>query len=480
MKKKILWFLIIGLLLTVGYLASLSDSSLDNSLKFVEIDSHLGKQEMSNDIDTLFYTFEKINPNPYRFIERSQFISEIDSIKGQLPDSLTTINFWRIIDQITCKYNDAHSYVEGSYVLADFIRKDRLFFPFSAKIHNDKILVSSNEDLEQILPVGTEIKKINGISNQELIIELLKHSIKETHSLKLLEISDDFGFYLWKTYDWDAEFEIHYESNDSHRLDSVTVKGIKWEKRKRIAKDDKASLSFAFLEEDIGYIKIIDFNGSEKEINNFYDESFNLLKERNSSNLILDFSGHSGGRDSYGEDLAKYIAKEPYRKLSKGYWKITTEFKDAFDRRFVPKGIRWFKPIYLVNEYSKVFYGAEPNELVTVNYELKDPLPEEKRFLGEVYLITDHNTFSAGSIFAEMFKYYNMGTIVGQPTGNLYSFNGFPLANFTLPNSKLSFQVSSVYNVGNNKEEGLKSVEPDHFVDLSDDPLSYILENLIR
>ena len=67
-----------------------------------------------------------------------------------------------------------------------------------------------------------------------------------------------------------------------------------------------------------------------------------------------------------------------------------------------------------------------------------------------------------------------------QPTGNLYSFNGFALANFTLPNSKLTFQISSVYNIANNKEEGLKSVEPDYFVDLTNDPVKYILKNFIQ
>jgi C-terminal processing protease CtpA/Prc len=95
-------------------------------------------------------------------------------------------------------------------------------------------------------------------------------------------------------------------------------------------------------------------------------------------------------------------------------------------------------------------------------------------------LITDHNTFSAGSIFAEMFKFYNMGKIIGQPTGNLYSFNGFALSNFTLPNSKLSYQVSSVYNIANNGEEGMKSVEPDIIIDIEKDPLEYIIENLLH
>ncbi|PIV94802.1 MAG: hypothetical protein COW44_02470, partial [Flavobacteriaceae bacterium CG17_big_fil_post_rev_8_21_14_2_50_33_15] len=225
---------------------------------------------------------------------------------------------------------------------------------------------------------------------------------------------------------------------------------------------------------------ITDFNGDEGEIKNFYEKTFETLAEKNSSHLILDFRGHSGGADSYGEHLAKYFAKEPYRKLSRAYWKITPDFKQAFDRRFIPKGIRWFKPIYLVNEYSSIFYGAEQNELVTVNYEMKRPLSEEDRYLGNVYLITDHNTFSAGSIFAEMFKFYNMGKIVGQPTGNLYSFNGFALANFTLPNSKLSFQVSSVYNIANNEEEGIKSVQPDDIIDLKKDPVDYIIETYIQ
>ena len=479
MKKGIVWSLIVALIIAIGYLASLSDPPLDESIKFVEIDSYLTKQQMSNDIDSLTFTFEKVHPNPYRFFEKSQILSKMDSIKMELPDSLSTINFWRVIDQIIIGYNDAHSKAEDAYVLTDYVKNNKLFFPLSARIYNNKILVSQSENLEQILPEGTEIKQINGKTDKEIIGELLKHATRETQSLKQLEISDDFGFYLWKTYDWDSDFSLRYVNNDSTNFDSIVLNGIKWEDRKTSTKSEKQSYSFKLLDNKVGYMKISDFNGDEKEIEHFYKQSFKSLSDNNSSHLILDFRGHIGGADSYGENLAKYFAKEPFRKLSKAYWKITPEFKKAFNRKFIPKGIRWFKPIYLVNEYSSVFYGAKPNDLVTVNYEMKNPLSKEKRFLGNVYLITDHNTFSAGSIFAEMFKHFNMGRIIGQPTGNLYSFNGFALANFTLPNSKLSFQVSSVYNIANNEEQGMKSVEPDDIINLEKDPLEYIIENLI-
>lgn len=480
MKKKVIWISIVAVLLTVAYLASLSDPPLDESEKFVDIESHLTREEMIADIDTLISTFEIIHPNPYRFKSKKSLVTSLDSLKENLSERLTTIQFWRLIDEIILSYSDAHSYAHDTYILTDYVNKGRRFFPMDAKIENEKIIVSENRYGEQIIPEGAEILKINNRSNKEIIQNLTSHSGKETRALDLLEVSGDISFYIWKAYDWDSEFSILYKIKDSEKLDSISVKGINWENRQKAANEKNESFSFKFLNKETGYMKITDFDGGQSEINNFYDDSFSKLREIDAEYLIIDFRGHSGGADSYGEDLAKYIAQEPFRKLSKAYWKITPEFKAAFDRRFIPRSIRWFKPIYLVNEYSAIFYGAAPNEVVTVNYELKEPFTKEKRFKGNVFLITDHNTFSAASIFAEMFKHFKMGEIVGQPTGNLYSFNGFALANFTLPNSKLSYQVSSVYNIANNKEQGSRSVQPNFLLDASQDPLDYILENLIR
>lgn len=467
-------------MIAISYFASLSDPIIDESINLVNIDSYISKVEMSNDIDSLTFTFERIHPNPYRFSDRIHFFSRRDAIKKELPDSLSIINFWRIIDQLIIEYNDAHSNAHDSYILTDYVKKGKKFFPFPAKISNNQIIISGDDSMSSTLPPGTEIIKINGKTSEELISDLLKHASKETQPLKVLEISDDFGFYLWKTYEWETEYQVQFKKNEDSSIDSIMVAGVLWEDRKSYKKTNSESYTFKVLEEKVGYIKISDFNGNEKEYQDFYKRSFQSLKDINSSELILDFRGHDGGADSYGEHLAKYFAKEPFRKLSKAYWKITPEFKEAFDRKFVPKSIRWFKPIYLVNEYSSIFYGAKPNEMVEVNYEMINPLPFKEKFIGNVYLIIDHNTFSAGSIFAEMFKFYNMGKVIGKPTGNLYSFNGFALANFTLPNSKLSYQVSSVYNVANNGKDGLISVEPDDHINTEEDPVSYIFREYIR
>lgn len=478
-KKWTIVFFLAALLGAGSYLALESGRMPDDSVQPVRIDRYLTKREMSADVDAVVHTFDKIHPNPYRFIERQVLLASVDSIKMRLPDSLTTINFWRVLDQLIIRYTDAHSTIADRQVLRDYVKKGRRFFPIAARVANEKILVASHENSEQILPEGTEIVKINGQSANQVIEDMLQHATKETRALKLREISDDFGFYVWKTYAWDSVFLVHFKTGESAKIDSMFLKGIGWEDREHSEKQDVGPYSFTRIKDKVGLMKITGFTGSARSTKDFYAHCFQSLAASNATHLVLDFRGHRGGVDSYGEQLATYFAKQPFRKLSKAYWKVTPEFKEAFDTRFVPKIIRWFKPVYLLDEYARVFYGSQANECVTVNYPLKNPLPEEERFQGAVYLITDHNTFSAGSIFAEMFKYYQMGTIVGQPTGNLASFNGFALAEFTLPHSNLLFKVSSVYNIANNEALGMKPVAPDIFLDRTEDPVAYVIENLV-
>lgn len=476
-----LWLVFAFLVVVIGILATLSDEPIDESERYIDVNDFIKKEDMIADLETLAAIFEKIHPNPYRFQKKHQFKSFLEQRTRELPDSLNTLNFWRLIDETICRFNDAHSYAKDFYVLNDYVQKKKLFFPLAANIEKDRIIVTSNHTSDSTILKGMEIVSINGINSKYLVQKLTTHSVKETYTLDLKEISEDFGFYLWKTYDWGSTFKIKYKNDKKgFSIDSLLIEGIPWEQRSKKVSSQDGSFKFEILEDETGIIKIIDFdNGSRSDYNNFYEESFKKLKEKKIKNLIIDFRNHTGGADQYGEDLAKYIAKKPFRKLHEAFWKITPEFKEAFDRRFVPKGIRWFKPIYLINEYSKVFYGKEPTDLVIVRPEFKQPLPEKERFEGRVFLITNHNTFSAGSVFAEMFKYYDMGTIIGQPTGNLCSFNGFALSEHVLPNSKITFQVSSVYNIANSGEEGLKTVVPDRILETHVDPIDYISNQLI-
>lgn len=462
-------------------LASCSHTDQRHASPVVDIGHTLSRADMAADLDSLVATFERVHPNPYRFTTRAQRLARLDSLKASLPDQLPMLEFWRLVDRVTCEYTDAHSYVHDGEVLSAYVNASGRFFPVLVTLDSAGMVVMEHDGGAGAIPTGARITRINGVSTPDIIEQLAAHSCRETRALAMRDVSDDVSFFLWKMQDWGSSFSIHYISADAQgAVDSVTLDGATWANRPRAHRDVPVARSFTMLDGNVGYMRVTDFEGDARETRDFFRESFERLRDRKAQELVIDFRGHTGGRDSFGEDLAQFFAGTPYRRLRESRWHITPEFREAFDDRFVPRAVRWFPPVYLINEYSRVFFGSSAYDTVLVEHTWRTPLPESERFRGRVFLITDHQTFSAGSIFAEMFRHFNMGISVGQPTGNLQSFNGFALATFVLPRSGVTFQVSSVFNVANSGELGARSVEPDHQLPLSEDPLRFIIDRLIE
>jgi C-terminal processing protease CtpA/Prc len=59
----------------------------------------------------------------------------------------------------------------------------------------------------------------------------------------------------------------------------------------------------------------------------------------------------------------------------------------------------------------------------------------------KTYMLTDHLVFSSAVMFADAFRDYNVGTIVGYETGGTPSHYGYPRT-FELKNSGIDFGVS--------------------------------------
>ena len=63
------------------------------------------------------------------------------------------------------------------------------------------------------------------------------------------------------------------------------------------------------------------------------------------------------------------------------------------------------------------------------------------RFDGRLFVLTSPATFSSGNWFAVIIKDNNLGTIIGEPTGNAPSSYG-DVPSFQMPNTGFSFTVS--------------------------------------
>ncbi|MBP2022816.1 C-terminal processing protease CtpA/Prc [Clostridium punense] len=81
-------------------------------------------------------------------------------------------------------------------------------------------------------------------------------------------------------------------------------------------------------------------------------------------------------------------------------------------------------------------------------------------YLGETYVLISNSTFSAGNQLADIFKFNNIGTLIGEPTGNSPSFYANPIL-IELPNSKIKCSISTKYIIGVDKNNNSNTVLPD-------------------
>jgi C-terminal processing protease CtpA/Prc len=123
------------------------------------------------------------------------------------------------------------------------------------------------------------------------------------------------------------------------------------------------------------------YGPDRKKTEEVFDQAFDQIRKRASTDLIIDIRGNSGGDSRMGDYVLRFVR---------------------------PK------------------QSARP----------------ESFFTGKTYMLTDHIVFSSAVIFADAFRDCKVGTIVGYETGGTPSHYGQPRA-FTLENSGIAFGVSS-------------------------------------
>lgn len=142
-------------------------------------------------------------------------------------------------------------------------------------------------------------------------------------------------------------------------------------------------------------------------------EMFTEVREQKIGNIVVDLTNNGGGNSSVATEFIKYLDVDSYRQ-----W--------AFDQR-----LGWF----LIRHKET---------------EIANPRIEELTFDGQLYLLTSGSTFSSAMNFAEYVKDNQLGTIIGEASGNAPDSYG-DISTFRLPHSGLFLSVSikNWYRIGN-------------------------------
>ena len=262
-----------------------------------------------------------------------------------------------------------------------------------------------------------------------------------------------------------------------NNTETKTIHGIRYDslvKRQKldtskISRPKSIPYSFKLIPETkTAVIDFVSFDDMSK-FKLFIDSTFEQIKLKKIENLIIDIRKNGGGNSSIGNEFFQYISPCTFKQFSKEIIKYSRLQKEDY------KNIR----VKEMQDSSCLSTLKKPNGLIedisaedSTSIHLRDnPL----RFKGNIYLLTSSGTFSSAASFAQCFKYYKMGKIIGEETGGWIVCYG-DIISASLPNTKLDFTISHkmFYEIGA-KDNDFHGTIPDIIIP-SEKALDYTLK----
>lgn len=408
---------------------------------------------MREDIDTLVKYLEETHPNPYYRYPKAAFYKDVQLVKNSFDKDLSQLDFYLRAEPLLAKLDDGHT---DFHILEDYDAQNPLVLPYSFKLSPDKPFIICErpyETFEAQLPAKSEIVSINDISAQKIVNDIINLNTGENRPFRAEFGSTRFYFYLEALYKANGSYKIKYNSNGD--IKTVLIKGIRQKAIDKRIKESTAKVtttntsketnySLTILDEDktaIIAFKNFDWDG----YSTFTDSAFTVIKNKGIRNLVINLIDNGGGDSDVGDDFFQYILKKPFKQYDKVIVK---------NSRFLKQRLKAHKEGKTLDS-SELILLAKPNGLIdTVVYEDIPLKTNPLRFDGAVYLLVNLQTYSSAADFAQCFKYYKRGTIIGEETGGLIKSYG-DIVPARLPHTQLNITISSAlyYDIGSGEND---------------------------
>jgi len=434
-------------------------------------------EEIREDYLILRKALETTYPSLHRFTDSLNITKYLDDQFKSLDRSMTELEFYKIIALTCARINDEHIIPTPSKNYYQSLQNANHYFPFSLKIIDRRLFVFKSFNLQNELPVGSEILSINGHSVEEILNILLptipSDGYIQTFNVRHLEdysmtqnenlFDLNYPIFIEGTNSFKIEF-IHPEAKSIKRI--VTLTGLDFNEYKKFYNERigyKAPLEFKYLKDDVAYLRIssflkfhrIDF---KQDFNSLYDSIFKQLNQRNTKKLILDLRNNEGG-DGTGEKLITYLLTKPYKHYDYteekyiGYPPVVDYLENGKDLFYIDSLV--YQTSLGMFRLKKEYY----------NNLYKTQQPNKNNYKGKIYVLMNGASGSMASVVATFLKANERAIFIGEESGGTMEGNtSNDSGKLQLPNTKIRVEIPMTRKVNNVDFIKGRGVFPDYYI----------------
>ncbi len=418
-------------------------------------------RQVCEDIDSMVSLIEQVHPAPYGRLSKKTFYNEVKKSKKQLQKGdISRLRAYMELSRLAALFKEGHFSVYSRNALFSAEEKG---FPYLSLFHIEpqthRLILKCDTVLGDIpFLKGDELLKIDHLKAKKIVEQSLKYTFGERDFYRCMRAEDDGTLQKWLYLNMPKNYyRIVMKTSSGTKtlmlkaLNKKEIKAIqaKRPKEKDEAKEDKA-WSYEMYNDSV---MILHFNECVIEgFPEFLSEMFRQARTKNVRHLVIDNRYNDGGNSKASDEICRYLADKPFSV----YYKVVMRMSEP---------VREFYRPYL-KEYPQLSESiALPDTIINEVISSDDycqPYADSLRFTGKAYLLNSHKTFSSASDLAQVFKYYNLGVIVGEETGGMTISSG-DIIDIILPHTKMDLMLpyKMFYNIGAEDGSEIHGVLPD-------------------
>jgi len=383
-------------------------------------------EELKEDFIQLRRSLEELHCALYEYTSKEVFDSLFEYQFNQINKPTDYSEYYNIVNPLLVRVGCMHTAIWMPGEFWNLGKKN--FFPLQLKLIEGKAVVAGYYNDTAQVPIGSIILGINSRPIDEIIIAIENSIISDAFIRQFQRAGFEKRFPLVYTsiYGFPEEYNVTYLlPGQKTKISTKLIPADHESVRKIVFKNfGHPPLTLKLMEkENIAVIKIPTFSFYDRVeyFTSFVDSSFQVIKEKNITNLILDLRGNDGGDPFCSVPLFSYLEKEPAK--------------------------------YFAEEYGRYSEFGKPIPLAKNNS------------TGNLYTLIDHHCGSTNGHFSALLKYNKIGKFVGVEGGATYKCNA-SIEEFSLKNTHLIVNVAQrTYSAAVEGMDKTKGVEPDYVVE---------------
>jgi hypothetical protein len=426
--------------------------------------------ELKRDLTLLWQGIDRYHSGAYWYTPRDTMITAFAEAEAQLVDSMTVLDFHRLVAPLVALTREDHADVFLPQAVRRAVLESAPMFPLSVVFLDRRMYCVLDGSPGESDLRGAEILSINEQDPRELVRQIgqLFSSDGFIERVKYSDLSGlSFSYYHYLEFGEVPTFDIRYRTLDGAiqvtQLAAHPLRTIRQAIRDRYPlsvreEPELPPVAFEILNDSTAYLAVHTFSKSELRkikghagYRDFLATSFRTIAEKGIERLIIDVSQNSGGAEGNENLLYSYLGPN-YQKYEKV--RVKTErmvFDNGIDpplrTRVFPFWERWCC-------YVRMPDGSYTRK-ANIGHGLRAYKREPKhKFNGELFVLISPVTYSGGSEFANMIYTQQRATFFGEETGGGFYGNTSGYAYLLeLPHSGIKINLPALQFVM--KVEGL-------------------------